>query len=141
MPFLEFKEHLDQAVLAGSHPAPEIRALRKQDDISFFLQQGKELAERRQGGPGIPAVHRHAPQGPEKFPLQGGDEKLGFGDIVKRGRQGQGHGQDVLPALVLGADNRGAGRRQMLKPLYLYGVKPGPGVAQQPSANTVYGGR
>ena len=45
------------------------------------------------------------------------DEEFLLGDVAYRPPDGQGHNGDIGPVLVLGKENSGTGRRDVLPPL------------------------
>ncbi len=137
---LKFEEKLDEAVFAGTHFLPEVGPLWKQDKVGPPGQQRRQPPEGRQRRPGPPAVHRHPAPGPQDLPDDRLLKQLHLGDVVERRRQGHADQGDVLPALVLGADDGGAFRRQVFQAADLEGKVPPDGLPAEPAAATVEGG-
>jgi len=137
VPVLEFQEQLDKAVSAGPYLAPEIGAFGKQHHIGLAYQQGEQALEGRQGRARVLAVQGHPAPSPQQFPDNRLPKQLRLGDIVQRRRQGHADEGDVLPALVLGADDGRPRDRKVLQASDLQ-VKVAPeGLPAQPAAQAV----
>jgi len=65
------------------------------------------------------------------------DKQLCLGDIIEGWGESQAHSQDILPALVLGTDDRRSGGGQVFKTLNPNRVQTGPGVPQNPATEAV----
>ena len=89
---------------------------------------------------GSAAVHRHPAPGAQQLADHRLLEKLHLGDVVQRRRQGHTDERDVLPALVLGADDgRAVGRQVFQAPDLECEIAP-EGLPAKPAAQAVEGG-